>query len=571
MNRRVPPTSLAHAWVHLVAVCLLVAGLWTGPARADTPLFLVNGPFDPPDITSIYEVDPTTGTLTLRAEIGTGYTPVYALAAADGRVLYAAGTDKTGTLCSGASDACLLLKIVLSATSSTPESIDVIGPFHAGSQFVTEVVGMTFRSDGVLYGTSQFDDGLYTIDPATAEATRIGTITVDVHGGDITFDAQDRLSLWTNDEGFLAGLYRLDAATAGATLVAGAADTNQAGLAALGHGNVLYAASPFTDRLMRMDPETGPTGTPVELKLDGEHFDLKRGDLDSPYCGSDADCDDANSGTADHCTPGGCRHDAVPNDATCDGVDDDSDGIFDEDFVSTPTTCGVGACASTGATSCVSGHVVDSCSPLTPAPFDTTCNAIDDDCNGLVDDGDTDADGFPNCADNCPAIANLSQANGDGDAFGDACDCSPADPTNGPAPEVLESLRVGKSGPTALLSVPDDTHGAPLRFYRGFRITGRPFGYNQTCVTSGVSSAQDSLVPPPGRVFYYLVSREGCSESVIGRDGNGIAIPNGDPCPGVGQDADGDGVPEAVDNCPGVANASQLDADGDGFGDACDP
>jgi hypothetical protein len=39
----------------------------------------------------------------------------------------------------------------------------------------------------------------------------------------------------------------------------------------------------------------------------------------------------------------------------------------------------------------------------------------------------------------------------------------------------------------------------------------------------------------------------------------------------VGQDADGDGVPEAVDNCPGVANASQLDADGDGFGDACDP
>jgi hypothetical protein len=543
-----------------------------GAARADAPLFLINGPFDAPDVTGIFQVDPATGALLVRAEIGTDYTPVYALAAADGRVLYAAGSDNTGMLCSGPSDACLLLKIVLSESSTTPESLEVVGPFHTGSEFVTEIVGMTFRSDGVLYGTSQFDDALYTIDPATAEATRIGTVTVDVHGGDITFDAQDRLSLWTNDEGFLAGLYRLDPVTAGATVIAAAPDTNQAGLAALGHGNVLYAASPFTDRLMQMDPETGPTGTSVELTLDGVRFDLKRGDLDSPYCGSDTDCDDANSATADHCTPGGCRHEPVPNDATCDGVDDDADGSFDEDFVSAPTTCGIGACAATGATSCVNGQVVDSCSPLTPAPFDTTCNAIDDDCDGLVDDDDSDADGLSDCADNCPSIANLSQADDDGDAFGNACDCAPADPANGPAPEVLESLQVGKSGGAATLSVSGDPIGAPLRIYRGFRITGRPFAYNQTCVASGVmGSGEDALLPPPGRVFYYLASREGCSESVLGRDSGGFAIPNGDPCPSAGQDTDADGVLEAVDNCPGVPNASQLDADGDGFGDACDP
>jgi hypothetical protein len=35
-------------------------------------------------------------------------------------------------------------------------------------------------------------------------------------------------------------------------------------------------------------------------------------------------------------------------------------------------------------------------------------------------------------------------------------------------------------------------------------------------------------------------------------------------------DADGDGVPDAVDNCPDVANLPQADADADGFGDACD-
>lgn len=38
-----------------------------------------------------------------------------------------------------------------------------------------------------------------------------------------------------------------------------------------------------------------------------------------------------------------------------------------------------------------------------------------------------------------------------------------------------------------------------------------------------------------------------------------------------GTDLDGDGVPDSVDNCPGVANADQSDRDGDGDGDACDP
>ena len=36
-------------------------------------------------------------------------------------------------------------------------------------------------------------------------------------------------------------------------------------------------------------------------------------------------------------------------------------------------------------------------------------------------------------------------------------------------------------------------------------------------------------------------------------------------------DADGDGVTDASDNCPTVANSDQLNTDGDLAGDACDP
>ncbi len=49
-----------------------------------------------------------------------------------------------------------------------------------------------------------------------------------------------------------------------------------------------------------------------------------------------------------------------------------------------------------------------------------------------------------------------------------------------------------------------------------------------------------------------------------------FTIVKGSACPS-GPDADGDGVCDAADNCPTVANEDQANADADGLGDACDP
>lgn len=66
---------------------------------------------------------------------------------------------------------------------------------------------------------------------------------------------------------------------------------------------------------------------------------------------------------------GVCLASAV-TDTNCNGVDDDCDGAVDEDYVPVDTACGMGACAATGATSCVSGSVIDSWVAGTPAVDD---------------------------------------------------------------------------------------------------------------------------------------------------------------------------------------------------------
>ncbi|MBI5099211.1 MAG: hypothetical protein HZB30_08215 [Nitrospirae bacterium] len=85
---------------------------------------------------------------------------------------------------------------------------------------------------------------------------------------------------------------------------------------------------------------------------------------------------------------------------TCNNMDDDCDGQVDEDYISTPTSCGQGVCAATGQLICKNGQEVNTCIIGQPTEnSETTCNdSIDNDCDGFSDGNDS----------NCTPLSDLA-------------------------------------------------------------------------------------------------------------------------------------------------------------------
>ena len=152
-------------------------------------------------------------------------------------------------------------------------------------------------------------------------------------------------------------------------------------------GDTCVAGTPGTEVCNNIDDDCDGT---VD---DGLTFVTYYRDADNDGYGNadnaTATCDGAPAGYVDNSTGFDCRdnNSAVNPGATevCNNIDDNCDGNTDEDLTR-GSTCGVGACASTGTETCSAGAWGgNTCTPGTPGV--ETCNNIDDDCDGTVDDG----------------------------------------------------------------------------------------------------------------------------------------------------------------------------------------
>ncbi|NCA83595.1 MAG: hypothetical protein EOM72_12800, partial [Opitutae bacterium] len=151
--------------------------------------------------------------------------------------------------------------------------------------------------------------------------------------------------------------------------------------------------------------------------------------------------------------------------------------------------------------------------------------------------------------------------------LGDTFDIGVDDP--GP-PTVSTNVPPGSKNYLHLIGTDPDTDNCPQAPNNVLMATGTWYSALATPGARNALQQSGSIVMAPGDSDFdgLLDDVDNCpgepNATQIDTDGDGL----GDACD---PDLDGDGVLNAADNCPYNANANQSDLDGDGIGDACDP